>query len=328
MRTWFPIRAGLFQRTTGHVQAVTDLDLEIMPGSTLALVGESGCGKTTAGHSILRLTPAQAGRILFDGVDLMALDEAAMRPFRRRIQIVFQDPMASLDPRMRVCDAVAEGMKSFGIGKDEDERVERVKSLFERVQLDPNQIWRYPHEFSGGQRQRICIARALAVGPELIVCDEAVSALDVSIQAQILNLLADLQQELGIAYLFITHDLGVVRYLADEVAVMYLGRIVEHGETRRIFRDPGHPYTRALLAAAPSIDPDRRGDPPPLLGDVPSPADPPAGCAFHTRCPVALERCARELPPEVSIEGGRIRCFLAGQAEGGGKRGGESGHFS
>jgi len=310
LRTWFPIRQGLFQRTTGHVQAVTDVDFEIPAGSTLALVGESGCGKTTAGRSILRLTPAQAGRVLFEGVDLMTLDEATLRPYRRQVQIIFQDPMASLNPRMRVRDSVAEGMRSFGIGESEAEQTARVEALFERVQLDPAQIWRYPHEFSGGQRQRICIARALAVEPRLIVCDEAVSALDVSIQAQILNLLRDLQEELGLAYLFITHDLGVVRYLAHQVAVMYLGRIVESGPTERIFADPRHPYTRALLAAAPSVDPDARSAPPPVLGDVPSPSNPPGGCPFHPRCPSVMDACRSQAPPEVTWPGGRVRCFL------------------
>ena len=219
LRSWFPIRRGLLRKTVGHVQAVTNVDLEILPGSTLALVGESGCGKTTVGRSILRLTPAQSGRVLFDGVDLLSLSRRALIPYRRQLQIVFQDPMASLDPRMRVRDAVAEGMRSFRIGANETERTKRVARLLERVQLDPDQMWRYPHEFSGGQRQRICIARALAVEPRLIICDEAVSALDVSIQAQILNLLGDLQRDLGLAYLFITHDLGVVRYLAQRVAV-------------------------------------------------------------------------------------------------------------
>jgi peptide/nickel transport system ATP-binding protein len=312
LRTWFPIKRGLFQRTTGHVQAVTDIDLEISAGSTLALVGESGCGKTTAGRSILRLTPAQAGRVLFDGVDLMTLDAAALRSYRRQVQIIFQDPTASLNPRMRVRDSVAEGMQSFGIGEDEAERTARVEALFERVQLDPAQIWRYPHEFSGGQRQRICIARALAVEPRLIVCDEAVSGLDVSIQAQILNLLRDLQRDLGLAYLFITHDLGVVRYLADQVAVMYLGRIVESGPTERIFADPRHPYTRALLASAPSVNPDERNAAPPVLGDVPSPSNPPAGCPFHPRCPSVMEVCRTQAPPEVAWPEGRVRCFLEG----------------
>jgi peptide/nickel transport system ATP-binding protein len=311
LRTWFPIKQGLLQRTVGHVQAVTDVEFEIAPGSTLALVGESGCGKTTVGRSILQLTSGQAGRVIFDGVDLMALDAAALRPYRRQVQIIFQDPMASLNPRMRVRDSVAEGMRSFEIGRDEVDRTARVEALFEKVQLDPAHIWRYPHEFSGGQRQRICIARALAVEPRLIVCDEAVSALDVSIQAQILNLLGDLQAELGIAYLFITHDLGVVRYLAERVAVMYLGRIVESGPTERIFAEPKHPYTRALLAAAPSVDPDIRGGAPPVMGDVPSPSDPPPGCPFHPRCPEALDRCAVDLPPVVVDGGGAVRCFLA-----------------
>ena len=317
LRTWFPIRQGLLRRTVGWVQAVSDIDLEVAAGTTVALVGESGCGKTTVGRSILRLEEPQAGRILFDGVDLRGLSPAELLPLRRQIQIVFQDPMASLNPRMRVRDAIAEGMRSFGIGATSAERSERVVRLLERVQLDPAQMWRYPHEFSGGQRQRICIARALAVEPRLIVCDEAVSALDVSIQAQILNLLGDLQAELGLAYLFITHDLGVVRYLADRVAVMYLGRIVESGPTEAIFSSPRHPYTRALLAAVPSADPERRSGAPPVAGDVPSPSNPPPGCHFHTRCPEASDRCRRESPPPVSVDERVVRCFLAGPSSGG-----------
>ena len=219
--------------------------------------------------------------------------------------------MSSLDPRMRVRDSVAEGMQAFGIGGSERERTDRVRALFERVRLDPGQIWRYPHEFSGGQRQRICIARALAVEPRLLVCDEATSALDVSIQAQILNLLRDLQRELGLSYLFITHDLGVVRYLADRVAVMYLGQIVEEGETERVFRAPSHPYTKGLLAAVPSVDPARRGIRARVAGDVPSPAKPPAGCRFHPRCPEVLARCPREEPLLFPVADGGSRCFLA-----------------
>jgi len=311
LRTWFPIRKGILQSTVGWVRAVDGVDLEVPVGRTLALVGESGCGKSTVGRSLLRLVEPQAGRLWFDGVDLLRLAPGALHPYRRAIQIVFQDPLASLDPRMRVRDAIAEGMQAFGIGANEAERTERVAALLARVQLDPAQMWRYPHEFSGGQRQRICIARALAVEPRLLICDEATSALDVSIQAQILNLLRDLQAELGLAYLFITHDLGVVRYLADRVAVMYLGQIVEEGETERIFGDPRHPYTRGLLAAVPSVDPSRRGVRAHVRGDVPSPAHPPSGCRFHPRCPEAFERCPREEPRLVPVGDGASRCFLA-----------------
>jgi len=317
LRTWFPIRRGVLQRPVGWVRAVDDVDLEVPAGRTLALVGESGCGKTTVGRSILRLVEPQAGRVWLRDRDLLALPKGQMRPWRRHIQIVFQDPMASLDPRMRVRDIVAEGMQSFGIGADEAERTDRVRALLERVQLDPDQMGRYPHEFSGGQRQRIGVARALAVEPEILICDEAVSALDVSIQAQILNLLADLQEELGLAYLFITHDLGVVRHLAHEVAVMYLGQIVERGDTEAVFRAPQHPYTRGLLAAVPSLDPERRSPPPRVMGDVPSPATPPSGCRFHTRCPEVFDRCPREDPPLYPTPAGASRCFLSDPAEAG-----------
>ena len=311
LRTWFPIRRGIFQHTVGWVRAVDSVSFEVPAGRTLALVGESGCGKTTVGLSILRLVEPRAGRVLFDGDDLAALSSQEMRARRRELQIVFQDPLGSLNPRMRVRDTIAEGMQSFGIGSSESERTDRVAALLERVKLDPRQMWRYPHEFSGGQRQRLCIARALAVEPRLVICDEAVSALDVSIQAQILNLLGELQQDLGLAYLFITHDLSVVRYLADEVAVMYLGQIVERGGTERIFETPRHPYTRGLLAAVPSVDPQRRSAAAQVLGDVPSPAHPPAGCRFHTRCPEAFDRCSEEAPELFAVEGGRSRCFLS-----------------
>jgi peptide/nickel transport system ATP-binding protein len=311
LTTWFPIKKGLLRRTVGQVRAVDGVDLEIRAGKTLALVGESGCGKTTVGRSILGLVPSNSGHVWFEGRDLRALSPDELRPLRHKLQIVFQDPMASLDPRMRVRDIVAEGMQSFGIGASESERTERVVAALKRVRLNPDQLWRYPHEFSGGQRQRIGIARALAVEPQLIICDEAVSALDVSIQAQILNLLGELQRELGLAYLFITHDLSVVRYLADEVAVMYLGQIVERGETARIFAAPSHPYTQGLLAAAPSIDPLRRGVQARVPGDVPSPAAPPPGCRFHTRCPEAFARCRGEQPRLLPIPaGGEARCFL------------------
>jgi peptide/nickel transport system ATP-binding protein len=311
LRTWFPIRAGVLRRPVGWVRAVDGVDLEVPAGRTVALVGESGCGKTTVGLSILRLVEPQGGEVWFDEHDLLRLSAAELRSQRSRIQIVFQDPIASLNPRMRVHDAVAEGMKAFGIGAKESERTERVAELLRRVKLDPSQMWRYPHEFSGGQRQRLCIARALAVEPKLIVCDEAVSALDVSIQAQILNLLAELQQELGLAYLFITHDLGVVRYLADRVVVMYLGQIVEDRPTEELFEDPRHPYTRGLLAAIPSLDPQRRSVAVRVWGDVPSPARPPSGCRFHTRCPEAFERCSRQAPALFPLAQGASRCFLA-----------------
>jgi oligopeptide/dipeptide ABC transporter ATP-binding protein len=292
------------------VRAVDDVSFEIEAGRTLALVGESGCGKTTVGRSLLRLVEPQAGQVWFDGRDLLSLPLSEMRPLRRKLQIVFQDPMASLDPRMRVRDIVAEGMRAFGIGANETERSERVARLLQRVNLDPRQMSRYPHEFSGGQRQRIGVARALAVEPRLIVCDEATSALDVSIQSQILNLLRDLQQELGLTYLFITHDLGVVRYLADRVAVMYLGQIVEQGETEAIFQAPQHPYTQALLAAVPSLDPARRRAARGIAGDVPSPSAPPSGCRFHTRCPKVFARCSQEAPALYPTPTGVSRCLL------------------
>jgi len=313
LRTWFPIRAGLLQRPVGWVRAVDGVDLQVRAGGTVALVGESGCGKTTVGRSILRLVDPQAGRVLFEGRDLLALPRRQLRPLRRRLQIVFQDPLAALDPRFRVRDAIAEGMETHGIGADGIERDARVEASLRRVGLDPSLLVRFPHELSGGQRQRVCIARALAVEPRLLICDESVSALDVSIQAQILNLLRDLQAELGLAYLFISHDLGVVRHLADRVAVMYLGQIVEEGPTEQVLGEPQHPYTRALLEAVPSIDPGARrsAERIRLQGDVPSPAQPPAGCRFHTRCPLVFDRCRREAPVLVPLADGASRCFLA-----------------
>jgi len=314
LRTWFPIRAGLLQRPVAWVRAVDGVDLDVPAGRTVALVGESGCGKTTVGRSILRLVEPRAGSVRFAGRDLLALPPAALRPLRREIQIVFQDPMAALDPRFRIGEAVSEGMEAHGIGADAAERRERAAALLRRVGLDASLLARHPHELSGGQRQRVCIARALATGPRLLICDESVSALDPSIQAQILNLLRDLQEELGLAYLFISHDLRVVRHLADRVAVMYLGQIVEEGAAEPVFAEPRHPYTRALLDAVPSLDPAARrfAQRVPLAGDVPSPAHPPAGCRFHTRCPLVFERCRREEPPLVAAGSGTSRCFLAG----------------
>lgn len=311
VRTWFPIRTGVLRRVTGHVKAVDGVDLTIFPGETLALVGESGCGKTTVGRTILQLVEATGGNIWFEGVNLSRLSKEDFQPYRRRMQIVMQDPASALDPRFTVRDAIAEGMDAFGIGKSAEDRTQRVADLMRRVSLDPATMWRYPHEFSGGQRQRICIARALAVDPRLLICDEATSALDVSIQAQILNLLADLQRDEGLTYLFITHDLGVVRFFATRVAVMYLGRIVETGPTERIFSEPRHPYTKALLASIPSLDPARRSVTPSALGDVPSPDDPPSGCHYHPRCAVRLDTCSREDPPVVEFGDGMSRCVLA-----------------
>ncbi len=312
LRTWFPVRRGVLQRVASHVRAVDGVDLTLFPGETLALVGESGCGKTTVGKSILRLNEPTGGGIWFRGQNLTMMSDAEFKAYRQIIQVVMQDPGSALDPRLTVRDCIAEGLDAFGIGATASERTERVGALMQRVSLDPETMWRYPHEFSGGQRQRICIARALAVDPALVICDEATSALDVSIQAQILNLLADLQRERGLAYLFITHDLGVVRYFATRVAVMYLGRIVETGATERIFRDPRHPYTQALLASVPSLDPDRRSDTKPIvMGDIPSPEHPPPGCHYHPRCQKRQERCDRDDPPVVHLKDGICRCVLA-----------------
>ncbi|MDH3232574.1 MAG: ATP-binding cassette domain-containing protein [Alphaproteobacteria bacterium] len=310
LKTWFPVRSGVLQRVDRWVRAVDGVDLEIPQGQTLALVGESGCGKTTVGRSILRLEHARAGRVLYKDTDLLALSHAAMRPFRQAMQIVFQDPTSSLDPRMTVRDAIAEGLRSFNIGTNAAERTERVAELMTMVRLDPDHMWRYPHEFSGGQKQRICIARALAVEPKLLICDESVSALDVSIQAQILNLLRELQTKLGLTYLFITHDLGVVGHIADRVAVMYLGQIVETGDVTEIFQAPKHPYTKALLGSVPRLELDRRGLLAAAPGDPPDPANPPAGCRFHTRCLEVFAPCAATAPALIEADGRLCRCHL------------------
>lgn len=308
--TWFPIRRGVLQRVVGHVRAVDGVSLAVERGETVALVGESGCGKTTVGRSVLRLVEPRAGSVRFAGEELIGLGPQALRRARRRMQMVFQDPMTALDPRMRIRDTLVEGLEAFGIGSDAAARTERARELLARVRLPAEHLHRFPHEFSGGQRQRIGIARALSVDPRLIVLDEAVSALDVSIQAQILNLLADLQDEFGLAYLFISHDLSVVRYLARRVAVMYLGQIVEAATTEALFAEPLHPYTKGLLAAIPSLDPAARRVEALVLGDVPSPAHPPPGCRFHTRCPEAMPRCSREEPGEYRIGARAVRCFL------------------
>jgi peptide/nickel transport system ATP-binding protein len=310
LKTWFPIREGVLRRTVGHVRAVDGVDLDVYPGRTLALVGESGCGKTTVGRTILRLIEPTAGQVLYRGQDLLALKESELRPLRRKLQIVFQDPMTSLNPRMRVRELLEEGLLAFGIGETASERHERAAEALKRVQLHPDHLKRFPHEFSGGQRQRIGIARALIVEPELLICDEAVSALDVSIQAQVLNLLGELQADLGVAYLFITHDLSVVRHLGGDVAVMYLGRIVESGPTEEVFNSPLHPYTRGLLSSILSADPDAPRTQARVLGDVPSPANPPSGCHFHTRCEHAWAPCQSLSPGPLQRGRLTVRCHL------------------
>ncbi|MBX3176199.1 MAG: ATP-binding cassette domain-containing protein [Candidatus Hydrogenedentes bacterium] len=306
----FPIREGIFARTVGAVRAVDGVSFSIPRGTTLSLVGESGSGKTTAGRSTLRLIEPTAGRIVFDGIDLTSLGPAELRGLRKRIQIIFQDPYGSLNPRMTIYSVLAEAMKAHGIG-DAGQRRSRCFELLELVGLPPEAADRYPHEFSGGQRQRIGIARALAVEPDLIVADEPVSALDVSVQAQILNLLRDLQRKLGLTYLFIGHDLSVIRHISDAVAVMYLGRIVEIAPVDVLFANPVHPYTRALLSAAPVAAPGRKSNRIILPGDVPSPINPPSGCHFHPRCPDATPACSRT--PQALTEAGeghRVACSV------------------
>jgi oligopeptide/dipeptide ABC transporter ATP-binding protein len=322
----FPIRRGLFARVSGWVRAVDGVSLEIGPGETLALVGESGSGKTTTGRCILRLMEPTSGEVRFGGVDLLSLAPRDMRRMRRQIQVIFQDPYASLNPRMRVGTIVREPLDIHRIGAGRRERDAMVEELLGRVGLDPSAMRRYPHEFSGGQRQRIGVARALALRPRLIVADEPVSALDVSVQAQVVNLLIDLQEEFGIAYLFIAHDLAVVERLADRVAVMYLGKLAEVAPAGEIFKNPLHPYTRALLQAIPIPDPGRARERTVIRGDLPSPADPPPGCRFHTRCPVAIDVCRRVEPPLVEVAPGhRAACHLVPGPDDGGRPAGRPG---
>ncbi|MDO8347628.1 MAG: ABC transporter ATP-binding protein [Rugosibacter sp.] len=297
LRVHFPIRRGILQRTVGLVRAVDGVSLQLQPGRTLALVGESGCGKTTVGKAILQLIAPTAGHVELAGTELTTLSPVQLRPLRAKMQMVFQDPYASLNPRLTTGEIISEGIQALRPG---EAGAARLGELLEQVGLRAEMAGRYPHEFSGGQRQRIAIARALAVQPELLVCDEPTSALDVSVQAQILNLLADLQRELGLAYLFITHNLGVVDYLAHEVAVMYLGRIVERGSTDEVLRAPRHPYTQALLAAVPTLD-GRGKEIVRLPGDMPSPANPPSGCHFHPRCPLADDACRVSYPSETKV---------------------------
>ncbi|UGQ09038.1 ATP-binding cassette domain-containing protein [Yinghuangia sp. ASG 101] len=298
---------GLTKTYPGGVRAVDSLDLEVAPGETLGIVGESGCGKSTTAKMLLRLVDADSGAVAFDGVNITKLRGRALRELRSRLQVVPQDPRTSLNPRLTVGSSIGFNLRVHGVGRAD--RAARVPDLLDRVGLDPAYADRYPHEMSGGQLQRVAIARALATGPDLVVCDEAVSALDKSVQAQVLNLLAELQRDLGVAYLFISHDLAVVEHIADRVAIMYLGRVVEQGPASSLWSDPRHPYTKALLSSVPG----HRGERTVLRGDLPDPASPPSGCGFRTRCPVAEERCAHEPPPLLppsgpAADGHRVAC--------------------
>jgi peptide/nickel transport system ATP-binding protein/oligopeptide transport system ATP-binding protein len=306
----YPVRGGVLRRRVGTVHAVDGVSFSVGSGETLGLVGESGCGKSTVARSVLRLVEPTSGSIRINGQDITKLGKAELRTHRRSMQIVFQDPFASLNPRMTAGDIVGEPLSVHGLAAGRDKQ-ERVAELFHQVGLRPDQMKNYPHQFSGGQRQRICIARALSLGPSLIVCDEPVSALDVSIQAQVINLLIDLQRKHGFSYLFIAHDLAVVAHISHRVAVMYLGRIVEIADKRELFANPRHPYTQALLASVPVADPRIKALKPMIDGDVPSPINPPSGCAFHTRCRYVMDRCKVETP-RLAETGPphQVACFL------------------
>jgi peptide/nickel transport system ATP-binding protein len=311
LKKHFPVRGHLLRRNASRVYAVDGVSFEIARGETLSLVGESGCGKSTVGRAILRLFDVTAGQVVLDGQRIDNLSPDRLRQMRRRVQVVFQDPFSSLNPRLRVRDILAEPIRNFGLAKSSAELESKVAALMDTVRLPRDALDRRPHEFSGGQRQRICIARALAAEPDLIVCDEAVSALDVSVKAQIVNLLQDLQAEFGLALLFISHDLAIVEHMTHRVAVMYLGKIVEMAPRNLIFAGPRHPYTKALLSAVPVPDPTARRNPIILKGDVPSPINPPSGCRFHTRCPYVFDRCRTEEPElRQSVEGQWAACHL------------------
>lgn len=303
LKKYFPIKAGVIRKTVGHVKAVDGVSFDISRGEVMGLVGESGCGKTTIGRTLLRLCDATEGTVEIAGKDIFAQKKQELRRMRQEMQIIFQDPYSSLNPRLSVGEIVGEALREHQLVKNYDEMSDRVSEILGKCGLSDYHIRRYPHEFSGGQRQRICIARALVLSPKFVVCDEAVSALDVSIQSQIINLLKDLQQEMKLTYLFISHDLGVVRYISDKIAVMYLGTIVEQAGKHELFDNPLHPYTRALLSAIPKTDPDKRRARIILEGDIPSASKPPSGCRFHTRCPYAKDVCA-EAAPELVDRGG------------------------
>jgi len=312
LKVHFPVKHGLFSRVRAYVKAVDDVSLTVAPGETVGLVGESGCGKTTLGRAIIRLIEPSAGEIVFDGEEITSVSQAELRRRRRKFQMIFQDPYGSLNPRMTVEQIVSEAIDIHDLAESSSARRKRIIELLEAVGLNLTHIQRYPHEFSGGQRQRIGIARALAVEPKLIVCDEPVSALDVSVQAQIINLLQDLQQKHGIAYLFIAHDLAVVEHISRRVMVMYLGKIVEIAEAKELVRNPKHPYTVALLSAVPVVDPASKRQRIVLAGDVPSPISPPHGCAFHPRCPSMQDICRVEMPPLRELSPGHwVACHVA-----------------
>lgn len=310
---YFPVRGGLLQRVVAWVQAVDNVSFTIKAGETLGMVGESGCGKTTIGRTLLRLVPATGGSVLYEGQDVFKANARELKALRRNMQIIFQDPFSSLDPRMPVGESIAEGLLVHGM-RNSKERFEIVINTLRKVGLEDYHARRYPHEFSGGQRQRIGIARALALRPKFIVCDEPVSALDVSIQAQVLNILKELQGEFDLTYLFIAHNLSVVEHISDRVAVMYLGKMVELAEREELYRNPLHPYTQALMSAIPVPDPNLKRDRIILKGDVPSPLRPPTGCRFHPRCPIAIDQCSREEPKFEELRPGHfVACWRAGE---------------